>query len=239
MEKEYNFALLIDTDNVSPKYYDIIANELEEIGIIKIKRAYGDFNPNNAWKEKAISEGILPVQAFAQTKGKNSTDLVMAIDAMDIFYADEVDAFCIATSDSDFARLAQRLKEGGKYIVIAGEEKTPVSLSKSSNKFIMLDKLYEAQNVETKQTEVKKTSDEKVTAPKIKDIKSVIKEIVTSGMDAEGWILYSLVVNQLEKRFPQFNYKTYQAKSKQDFFKSKLGCTFKQEGTIVWIKLGK
>lgn len=239
MEKEISFALLIDTDNVSPKYYDIIANELEEIGSIKIKRAYGDFNQNNAWKEKAIGEGILPMQAFPQTKGKNSTDLVMAIDAMDIFYSDAVDAFCIATSDSDFARLAQRLKEGGKYIVIAGEEKTPISLSKSSNKFIMLDKLFEAQNAQVKEVEVKQTSDEKVTAPKIKDIKNVVKEIITGGMDAEGWVQYSVVVNQLEKRYQQFNYKTYQVKSKQDLFKSKLGCEFKQEGTIVWIRLKK
>ncbi len=238
--KEYRFALLIDTDNVAPKYYDIIVDELEELGSLKIKRAYGDFHPGNPWKEKAISEGILPVQAFAQTKGKNSTDLVLTIDAMDIFYGEEVDAFCIATSDSDFARLAQRLKEGGKYIVIAGEDKTPISLSKSSDKFLMLDQLYTAQNStkpEKNQEIGTEQKSENVQAPSLIKIRRAVKEIIAAGAEPDGRILYTTVVTQLAKKYPQFNHKTYGAQNKQEFFRSKIGCDFEQKGNIVWIRL--
>ncbi|MCM1042727.1 MAG: NYN domain-containing protein [Corallococcus sp.] len=234
--KEYTFALLIDTDNVAQKYYEIMITELEEIGTVKIKRAYGDFGNGNPWKAKSIAEGIMPVQAFAQTKGKNSTDLVMVIDAMDLLYSNEVDAFCIATSDSDFARLAQRLKESGKYIVIAGEDKTPVSLSKSCDKFIMLDQLYAVAN--SAESATSGEAETNVTVPKVKTIKNVVYDIIANGKDAEGWMLFASVVSQLVKRYPQFNHKTYQAKDKQDFFKNKIGCEFKQEGTIVWIKSG-
>ncbi len=234
MEKEYSFALLIDTDNVSPKYYDIIVNELEEIGSIKVKRAYGDFIANNPWKEKSIGEGITPIQAFAPIKDKNSTDLVLTIDAMDIFYSELVDAFCIATSDSDFARLAQRLKEGGMYVVIAGEDKTPISLSKSSDKFLMLDKLYEARTPTKSRSEKESV---KVEAPSVKTLQNVVRDFIAMSDDAEGWALYATVANQLSKRYPQFNVKAYQAKSKQEFFKSKLGCEFRQEGTVVFVRM--
>ena len=233
--EEYQMALLIDTENVSPKYYDVIIEELEELGTVKIKRAYGDFDANNPWNATAISEGILPIQAFSQVKGKNSTDLVMAIDAMDIFYSGEVDAFCIATSDSDFARLAQRLKEGGKYMVIAGENKTPLSLSKSSDRFLMLDKLYEARPERQKEAESEQKT-ENVQAPSIRKIREAVYEIIRGGMDAEGWAQYSTVVQQLSKRYPQFNHKTYSTGSKQDFFRNSIGCDFRQEGMMVWIR---
>lgn len=236
--KEYKFALMIDTENVSSKYYELIINELDEMGSVKIKRAYGDFSSGNQWKEKAINEGVTPMQAFAQTKGKNSTDMVMVIDAMDIFYNKEVDAFCIATSDSDFARLAQRLKEGGMYVVIAGEEKTPASLSRSCDKFLMLNELYKNMKDE-KETENVSSANKIVTMPKLKLIRSTVKQIMENNMDSNGWTYYSTVVDNLTKKFPQFNHKAYQAKSKQDFFKERLDCEFWQENTIVRIRMKK
>lgn len=256
MDKEYTFAVLIDSDNLSIDYYDTIIGEIEKIGIIRYKRVYGNFAGNNSWTKHAIKNGITPIQAFAPVKGKNATDIVMAIDAMDIFYTNTVDAFCLATSDSDFARLAQRLKEGGKYVVVAGKEQSSESLNNSCNKFLMLDILVKNIDVVTKNnkkdnTKVSKTTatnkntksvknsveqEPKVSAPTLSDIKVFVKEIIDEKAH-DGWAYYAEVIPQLEKKYPQFNYKIYGAKGKKDFFTTKIGCEIKKVETSVMIKM--
>ena len=255
LNKEYTFALLIDSDNLSTDYYDIIINEIEELGQIRYKRIYGNFIPTNPWSQYAMQKGITPIQAFVPVKGKNATDMVMAIDCMDLFYSDTVDAFCLATSDSDFSRLAQRLKEGGKYVVIAGKEQSPEALNNSCHKFIMLDRLYEIskeskilreaeketseskRNTKPNKPQEEKSSDEKtVSVPKLSEIKEVVKEIINERAH-DGWAYYAEVIPQIEKRYPQFNYKIYGVSNKQDFFKNKIGCEMKTEDTSVMIKL--
>ncbi len=229
MEKEFTFALLIDSDNISPDYYDIIIRELEELGNIKYKRVYGDFNGKNPWAKHAIDNGILPVQAFAPIKQKNATDIVMVIDAMDIFYSKTVDAFCLATSDSDFSRLSQRLKEGGVYVVVAGNALTHKSLNKSCDKFLMLDDLLSAEKggepavkaapkaAPPKGKEIK-SAEETVKKPDLKQIIKVVKDSINEKADNEGWAYYATVSQQLLKKYPQFNPKLYGAVSKRDFF---------------------
>lgn len=253
MEKEFTIALLIDSDNLSIDYYDIIMNELEEIGTIRYKRVYGNFDGSNPWTKNAIKNGITPIQAFAPVKGKNATDMVMAIDAMDIFYTGTVSAFCLATSDSDFARLAQRLKEGGMYVVVAGKEQSPESLNNSCNKFLMLDKLYEMSkaskdsglnselivSIEEPKADknTKKNETETiVSAPELKDIATAVDAII-SERSHDGWAYYAEVVSQLEKKFPQFNYKLYGANGKQSFFKEKLGCEMETRATSAMIRM--
>ena len=110
---EKRFALLIDADNVSAKYIDPILDELSKYGNVTYKRIYGDWTSrqNSSWKEELLTSSITPIQQFSYTTGKNATDSALIIDAMDILYTKTVDGFCIVSSDSDFTKLASRIRE--------------------------------------------------------------------------------------------------------------------------------
>lgn len=140
---EKKFAVLIDADNVSYKYAELIFREASNFGNIKIKRIYGDWSkPELApWKDIILDYSIYPVQQFNYTSGKNSTDSAILIDAMDILFSSSVDGFCIVTSDSDFTRLVSRLRESDMYVVGMGERKTPTPLVKACSEFKYLDVL--------------------------------------------------------------------------------------------------
>ena len=140
------FALLIDADNVSARYIKPILTELSKYGNITYKRIYGDWTntQHSSWKDELLKNSITPIQQFSYTQGKNSTDSAMIIDAMDILYAKDVDGFCIVSSDSDFTRLAMRLREEKKFVLGMGESKTPLALTRACNKFIHLDLIGEA-----------------------------------------------------------------------------------------------
>lgn len=140
IENKRQFAVLIDSDNISSKYAASIFNEIENYGYASFRRIYGNWSKGNGWKEEILLENsITPVQQFAYTSGKNSTDMTMVIDAMDILYSGKVDGFCLVTSDSDFTRLAMRLREENMYVIGMGESKTPMALTKACNKFIHLN----------------------------------------------------------------------------------------------------
>lgn len=135
-----NIALLIDMDNVSAKYIKCIFDELKSFGSVSIRRIYGNWKKSNGWNEELLLEySIQPIQQFDYTKGKNATDMAMVIDAMDILYSNNVNAFCIVTSDSDFTKLAMRLRESKMYVIGMGESKTPMALTKACSKFVHLD----------------------------------------------------------------------------------------------------
>ena len=121
------FAVLIDCENISYRYVDIIMDELAKEGTITYRRIYGDWSDSKTrgWKEKLLENSIIPIQSFPYTSGKNSTDTTMVIDAMDILYTGKVDGFCLVSSDCDFTRLASRLKEAGMKVIGMGEQKTP------------------------------------------------------------------------------------------------------------------
>lgn len=141
IEDKKQFAVLIDSDNISAKYAANIFNEIENYGYASFRRIYGNWSSKaNGWKEEILLENsITPIQQFAYTSGKNATDMAMVIDAMDILYSGKVDGFCLVTSDSDFTRLAMRLREENMYVIGMGESKTPLALSKACNKFIHLN----------------------------------------------------------------------------------------------------
>lgn len=141
IEDKKQFAVLIDSDNISAKYAGSIFNEIENYGYASFRRIYGNWSgKSNGWKEQVLLENsITPVQQFSYTTGKNSTDMAMVIDAMDILYSGKVDGFCLVTSDSDFTRLAMRLREENMYVIGMGESKTPMALTKACNKFIHLN----------------------------------------------------------------------------------------------------
>ena len=129
-EEKNQFAVLIDADNISPKYAPIIFQELEAYGFPSCRRIYGNWSKANGWNEELLLEySIIPVQQFSYTSGKNATDMAMVIDAMDLLYGKKVDGFCIVTSDSDFTRLAMRLREEHMYVIGMGESKSIIFIT--------------------------------------------------------------------------------------------------------------
>lgn len=149
MLEEKRFAVLIDADNVSAKYIKYILDEISNYGVATYKRIYGDWTkPNTAsWKDVLLENSVTPVQQYGYTVGKNATDSAMIIDAMDILYSGNVDGFCIVSSDSDFTKLASRLRESGMMIVGMGERKTPKPFIAACNQFKYLDVLLETEKI--------------------------------------------------------------------------------------------
>ena len=143
LAEDKKFAVLIDADNVSAKYIKYILDEISNYGVATYKRIYGDWTKPSAgsWKEILLENSITPVQQYGYTVGKNATDSAMIIDAMDILYSNHVDGFCIVSSDSDFTKLASRLRESGMLIVGMGEKKTPKPFIAACNQFKYLDVL--------------------------------------------------------------------------------------------------
>lgn len=139
------YALLIDADNVSAKYIKPILDELSKYGNVTYKRIYGDWTStyNSSWKEVLLQNSITPIQQFSYTHGKNATDSAMIIDAMDMLYTSELEGFCLVSSDSDFTKLASRLRESGKMVIGMGEDKTPPPFRKACDIFTVLELLLE------------------------------------------------------------------------------------------------
>ena len=180
--EEKKFALLIDADNISSKYTKLIIDELSKYGAITYKRVYGDLTTpqNKSWKSAMLSHSINPVQHYAYTNGKNSTDAAMVIDAMDILYSGSVNGFCLVSSDSDFTKLAMRLRESGMTVIGMGESKTPEPFRVSCEKFILLDILSD-ESIEVESD--KKSSEENAVTP-IDDLEVLIAKIIMdNGID--------------------------------------------------------
>lgn len=240
MPGELKFAVLIDADNIAPKYIKIILNEIINNGIATYKRIYGNWtSPSLAsWKDVLLENSIVPVQQYDYTTGKNSTDSAMIIDAMDILYSGHVDGFCLASSDSDFTRLATRLRESGMTVIGMGEKKTPKPFIKACDQFKFLDALYENApsvipeaetavagkhifDLKTDLTAVKDENKISDSQTDISTIKNEIERIVQESSDDEGYMLASELGNRLGKRFPDFDVRNYGKYRKlTDFLKS-------------------
>ena len=140
-QKDSRFAVLIDADNVSPKYIKYILDEVSDQGVATYKRIYGDWTDisKKSWKEQLLRYSINPIQQYSNTNGKNSTDSAMIIDAMDILYSGNCDGFVLVSSDSDFTRLAVRLREAGMKVYGMGEKKTPKPFIVACDKFVYIE----------------------------------------------------------------------------------------------------
>ena len=145
MNQEMKLAVLIDAENISTKYIDVILSEANNLGDVIYKRIYGNWTtPQMAsWQTTILNNAIQPIQQYSNTTGKNSTDSALIIDTMDLLYQSNLDGFCIVSSDSDFTRLASRLRESQNYVLGMGESKTPRSFISACNKFLYLDVLLE------------------------------------------------------------------------------------------------
>lgn len=167
MEKELKIAVLIDAENVSSKYVDIILKEAASLGNLIYKRIYGNWTTSllNSWKTALLDNAIQPIQQYSNTAGKNSSDSALIIDAMDLLYQKHLDAFCIVSSDSDFTRLASRLRESEMYVLGMGEQKTPRAFISACNKFVYLDLLYKANKADGAKKKPSKPAKKKADAP--------------------------------------------------------------------------
>lgn len=209
MEEKTQFAVLIDADNISAKYAPVIFDELEKYGYASCRRIYGNWSKGNGWREEILLEhSIIPIQQFSYTFGKNSTDMAMVIDAMDLLYQNKVDGFCLVTSDSDFTRLAMRLREENKYIIGMGESKTPAALTRACNRFIHLNLIGESEKESIANDNIVHMDgnvEESVTS--IKDLEKAILAMVNES--STGKVDLGFVGNRLSKRYPDFDARNY------------------------------
>ena len=201
IQNKLEFAVLIDSDNISSKYAASIFDELEKYGFASCRRIYGNWsNKGNGWTENVLLEySIIPIQQFSYTSGKNATDMAMVIDAMDLLYKDKVDVFCLVTSDSDFTRLAMRLREEKKYVLGMGESKAPAALTRSCNKFIYLNL------IDDKSQEVDHNELENVTSIEM------VKKAVAALFTEEGSRSLDLgyVGQRISEKYTDFDVRNY------------------------------
>lgn len=208
-------ALLVDTDNVSARHADAIMTEIAKHGEAVLKRAYGDFaSPSSkGWSDKLARHGLVPVHSVAGPKGKNSTDIVMVIDAMDLLWSRIYDAFFIVSSDSDFTRLVQRLREGGAEVYVIGEKKSSEALRKSCRRFFLIENLARDQEAENAAAEPELALPEEVPPPSVDDAVPILLAAYErlKPDHGDGWVpLRKLgqVVNNVD---PDFDPRTFGA----------------------------
>ncbi len=216
MEKqssEKRFALLIDADNVSAKYIKPITDELSKYGTVTYKRIYGDWTLtlHSKWKDALLENSITPIQQFGYTQGKNATDSAMIIDAMDILYAHSVEGFCIVSSDSDFTRLASRIRESGLTVIGMGEKKTPTAFRKACDIFTTLELLLgDSKNGRTKNRgDQGSASSVQGTGPTIEEIEQAVVNIITDNQNNGKSTGLGEVGSRLLKRYPDFDVRSY------------------------------
>ncbi len=206
MSQNMNLAVLIDGDNIPSGNVKEMMEEIAKYGVPTIKRIYGDWTKPglDKWKRLLLENAITPIQQYAYTIGKNATDSAMIIDAMDILYAGKVDGFCLVSSDSDFTRLATRLREAGMQVIGIGEKKTPNPFIVACDRFIYIEILRK----QVEQKSDKKSSEntiDKITQKEINLISSTIKDL----SDEDGWAFLGDVGNLLQKKRPSFDSRNY------------------------------
>lgn len=239
--KDHKLAVLIDADNISYQYVKPMMDEIARYGVPTIKRIYGDWTKQNmnGWKTVLLDYAIQPIQQFGYTYGKNSTDTALIIDAMDILYTYSVDGFCLVSSDSDFTRLAMRLREAGKQVIGIGEQKTPNAFIAACNRFLFLEILnYDEDDpaygtavrgirssdipaVDTPPTENlvlnaiarQQKAASRPAAPAIRhlddDIVKLIHSFTSTLADDSGWAFLGDLGNMLLKTAPSFDPRNY------------------------------
>ncbi len=204
-----NIAVLIDGDNIPSFHVKEMMEEIAKYGNPTIKRIYGDWtNPHlSKWKNVLLENAITPIQQYAYTTGKNATDSAMIIDAMDILYSEKVNGFCLVSSDSDFTKLATRLREAGMQVIGIGEKKTPNPFIVACDKFIYIEIIRRETEKKENPTQKEKTKDslEKITPKVISLISSTISDL----SDEEGWAYLGDVGGLIQKKQPNFDSRNY------------------------------
>jgi uncharacterized LabA/DUF88 family protein len=204
-------ALLIDGDNASPKIVAGLLAEVAKYGVASVRRIYGDWTKPNlgGWKSCLLEHSIQPIQQFAYTTGKNATDGAMIIDAMDLLNTGRFDGFCIVSSDSDFARLAARIREQGVTVYGFGERKTPRPFVTACDRFIYLDVLQangEADAAPAAKAAVKANAKKSARDPQLL---ATLRSAIDAVSDEDGWADLGAVGSHIPKQLPEFDPRNY------------------------------
>ena len=195
-------ALLIDADNASPAIINGLLSEISKFGVLTVKRIYGDWTTPNlgGWKSTLLDHSITPIQQFRYTVGKNATDTAMIIDAMDIHYGGKVDGFCLVSSDSDFTRLASRLRESGLVVYGFGERKTPSAFVSACDKFTFVDILTDPRKGPKGES---KDAAENLKGDTV--LMNLLRTAIEASTDEGGWANLGSVGKQISSQKPDFD----------------------------------
>jgi uncharacterized LabA/DUF88 family protein len=220
MIKDTKIAVLIDGDNIPSKYISEMMEEITKYGTPTIKRIYGDWTKPHLskWKNILLENAITPIQQYGYTTGKNATDSAMIIDAMDILYSEKVNGFCLVSSDSDFTKLATRLREAGIVVYGMGEKKTPNPFIVACDKFIYLEILAsdDDNDKNEKGTKPKKANLYNITPKVIR----LLKNSVADAADDDGWAFLGDVGSLILKKQPNFDSRNFGFEKLTPLFKS-------------------
>ncbi len=205
-ESAAKLAVLIDADNAQPSLLPALLAEIAKYGTAHVKRAYGDWTDNHlkSWKDQLLTQSIQPIQQFGYTRGKNATDSALIIDAMDLLYSGRFDGFCIVSSDSDFTRLAGRIREAGLLVYGFGEKKTPEPFVSACDKFIYTEILSGRPDEEAP---LKPRS-----AAQLKQdagLVNLLRNAVDAASDDDGWATLGAVGSIISKQRPDFDARSY------------------------------
>ena len=225
------FALLIDADNVSSKYIKPILDELSKYGTITYKRIYGDWTStlHAKWKDALLDNSITPIQQFSYTVGKNATDSAMIIDAMDILYTNSVEGFCLVSSDSDFTRLASRIRESGLTVIGMGEKKTPTPFRKACDIFTTLELLIgEARRDKANGSSSSLT---------IEEVERAVVDIITDNQNNGKSTGLGEVGSRLLKRYPDFDVRSFGTNLLSKLLGEFKSVTIRKDGSNVRVEL--
>ncbi len=241
-------AVLIDCDNVSSRHIGAVLEELASYGVPTVKRAYGDWTTTQltSWKPELLRNAIQPIQQFANTVGKNSTDSALIIDAMDLLWQGNVEAFAIVSSDSDFTRLATRLRESGKRVFGLGRRKTPESLRRAVDQFIFLEVLQEQDRRDeadahadepSADVPAEKGSDADETAPTAVNLQSALTKAINATSAEDGWSRLSQVGQHLSRAHADFDPREFGHQKLGSLVEEQPYLETRTEGTGVQVRL--
>lgn len=229
MQDNLKLAVLIDADNASADIIEPLLEEIAKFGIASVKRIYGDWSSGlHKWKAALLPHAILPVQQFAYTKGKNATDMAMVIDAMDLLYSNTFDGFCIVSSDSDFTRLASRIRANGLMVYGFGRQQTPEAFRKACDKFIYTELFHQSKNTENnkksstteKNTDNKKTSSSGSVTKIDGALMNLLYKAVKEHLDDTGWAGLAPIGSYVNKVNSDFDSRNYGFGKLSDLIKS-------------------
>jgi uncharacterized LabA/DUF88 family protein len=221
-ENTAKLAVLIDADNAQSAITEGLLAEIAKFGTAHVKRAYGDWTGTSlkGWKEQLLTQSIQPIQQFAYTSGKNATDAAMVIDAMDLLYSERFDGFCIVSSDSDFTRLAGRIRESGLIVYGFGERKTPKPFVAACDKFVYIENLAFVRDAASP-TDTVPTPTPRTPATKLKNDTALVNQLrnaVEAASDDDGWAALASVGHIITKQQPDFDSRNYGYTKLSDLF---------------------
>lgn len=203
-----SIAMLIDAENISHNFLEDISEKIALYGAVSVRRIYADWTSEKmkGWRILLQEYAIQPIQQFSNTVGKNSTDSALIIDAMDLLYMQHIDCVCIVSSDSDFTRLAGRIREQGKHVIGIGEKKTPSSFVNACNEFLHIE------------PHSAKRQEERKTTEKINKTEVLLERAVDQLADSSGWVMLSQLMQYIRQVKPDFDLRELGAKKPLDYF---------------------